>query len=94
MINWIISIPMILMGAYIAFFNCSRHYTIYKDKKAGNYHNISSVPYWGSIFFLGGWYISPLDFNPWMLIIVLLEIGSINFIHDVEEHDNKNESEI
>ena len=93
MLYWIIAVPFILFGAYIVFFNCTRHFTIYSNKKAGHYQNISSTPMVGPLFFLVGWGLSPIDINLWMLLIFVFEIATIDFIHDDEDDVDVDESE-
>ena len=70
---WVVGgVPMAL-GSWIAFFNVFRHWEMHRIRKQGRSQNISGVGCFGSFFFLVGWWISPLAFSPWGLLILLSE---------------------
>lgn len=61
------------LGAWIAFFNVTRHWQMHRIRKSGRTQYISGTPVVASLFFLVGWAITPLGFSPWMFLILLAE---------------------
>jgi len=72
-VYWVLGgVPMAL-GAWIGFFSVYRHWAMHRIRKSGRTQNISGTPIVGSLFFLVGWWITPLAFTPWMFLILLTE---------------------
>lgn len=64
------------LGVLIAFANVRRHWEMRRIRSTGHEQNISGTPIAGSLFFLIGWRIAPLEFSPWIFLILLTEIAA------------------
>lgn len=58
-------------------FGFGRHIVNYRNQQKGIDRFVSGVPFVGPLVFALGWYISPLEFNPWVLLIFILETETI-----------------
>jgi hypothetical protein len=72
-VYWVLGGVPLVFGVWIAFFNVFRHWEMRRIRKSGRTQNISGTPLMAPLFFLVGWWITPLGFTPWIFLIFLAE---------------------
>ena len=84
-VYWLFGGPLMALGAWIGFFNIFRHWQMHRVRRRGGEQNISGVPVAASVFFLLGWWISPLPFSALAFLVLLAEPFAFITVTPAEE---------
>ena len=76
-IRWIFGSILLLFGGYVSSFGIIRAVINFKNKKRGINRHISGMPIIGPLLFIGGWYITPLPWSWFVLLILILDVDTL-----------------
>ncbi|MEM7414953.1 MAG: hypothetical protein AAF389_05605 [Gemmatimonadota bacterium] len=72
-LGWIVGGGLMMLAAFVVAFNLNRHRLMAAHRRAGSPRNVSGIPFLGSVFFLAGWRLSPLEPTAWVFLVLLTE---------------------
>jgi len=76
-IRWIFGSILLLFGGYVSSFGIIRAVINFKNKKRGIDRHVSGMPIIGPLVFIGGWYITPLPWSGFVLLILILDFDTL-----------------
>ena len=65
------------LAAWIIFFNCHRHTQMSEQRKKGTPQYITGTPIIATVLVFLGWWISPMSFTFWLLVVIPFEYFSV-----------------
>ena len=74
--SWASGGALLLLGGYISVFGFARQIINARNQAKGVDRYISGTPPMGPLFFLFGWYVSPLAWSNWALLIFVVEVDT------------------
>jgi UDP-N-acetylmuramyl pentapeptide phosphotransferase/UDP-N-acetylglucosamine-1-phosphate transferase len=74
--SWASGGALLLLGGYISVFGFARQIINSRNRAKGIDRYISGTPPMGPLFFFFGWYVSPLAWSNWALLIFIVEVDT------------------
>lgn len=76
-LRWVAGGLLLLLGGYISAFGVLRLFINARNQRRGVDRHVSGMPILGPLIFLAGWWISPLDWTNWALMILVFDLDTL-----------------